>query len=94
MPSSPFILSLPDPTIKMTVVAALNNFGHAVVGVVHSLINAVLAVFQALLSLGNELLMGGVKLVHAVIALFTDLIQDTLGLVFGELYRPSVVVVY
>lgn len=78
----------------MTVAAALNNFVQALVGVGHSLINAVLAVFQAFLSLGNAVLMGGVKLVHAVIALFTDLVQDTLGLVFGELCLPSLRMAY
>ena len=71
----------------MTVVAALNNFTQAIVGIGYSVLNAILAVFHAFLALGNEVLTGVVKLLHAVVALVTDLVQDTLGLIFGGLSR-------
>ena len=67
----------------MTVTSAFAHFAQSVVGIGSSLVNAILAIFQAFLALGQEVLTSAFKLIQAVAVLATDLVQDTLGFVFG-----------
>ena len=74
----------------MSIGTALNNFTQSVAGIFYSLLNAVLAIFHAVLALGNELLTSVFKLFQAVAALVKDLVQGTVGFVFGESRRRTV----
>lgn len=64
--------------------SAFNNFLQSLVGIGQSILHAIMAIFYSVFALGQEVLTGAISLVTAVAALATDLVQDTVGFVFGE----------
>ena len=74
----------------MSVGTALNNFTQSVAGIFYSLLNAVLAIFHAVLALGNELLTSVFKLFQAVAALVKDLVQGDVTRVLDVLLLLAV----
>jgi hypothetical protein len=74
---------------------AFSNFSQALTNIAFAIMNAAIAVFHAIFQLGQELLTGVVAIFQAVVNLFLELVQDTVGFVFGgcfimSLFRNSV----
>lgn len=70
-------------------VRAFSNFTQALSNIVFAILNAFLAVFQAIVQLLKEVATGAFDILQAIVRLFTELLQDTVGFVFGESYLPS-----
>ena len=71
-------------TMATAITTALSAFAQAITNVGFAVLNAALAVFHAILALFQEIATGVLSIAQAVVKLFTDLVQDTLGFVFGE----------
>lgn len=67
-----------------SITTAFSTFAQALTNVGFALLNAGLAVFQAIVALFQEIITGVLSIGQAVVKLATDLVQDTLGFVFGE----------
>jgi phage-related protein len=68
---------------------ALSAFAQAVTNVGVAILNAALAVFHAIIALFSEVITGVLQIGQALVKLATDLLQDTLGFIFGALATPS-----
>ena len=68
--------------------SAFANFLQALSGIVNGIVNSILAVFQAFLALGQELLSGVFQIGQAVLKLAADLTQDVVGFVLGACDLP------
>lgn len=75
--------TLRTSTMAASITAALSTFAQAVSNVVFAVFHAALAVFQAVIALFSEIATGILQIGQAVVKLATDLVQDTLGFVFG-----------
>ena len=67
-----------------SITAAFSAFAQALTNVGFAILNAALAVFHAVIALFQEIATGVLSVAQAVVRLATDLVQDTLGFVFGE----------
>ena len=68
--------------------SAFANFLQALTGIFNGIVNSILAVFQAFLALGQELLSGVFQIGQAVLKLAADLTQDVVGFVLGACHLP------
>lgn len=67
-----------------SITTALSSFAQALSNVGFAILNAAVAVFNAILALFSEIAMGVLQVAQALIKLVTDLVQDTVGFLFGE----------
>lgn len=74
--------------MTVSITAALSSFAQAVSNVGFAVFNASLAVFQAIIALFSEIAAGVLQIGQALVRLATDLVQDTVGFIFGTLLSP------
>ena len=67
-----------------SVEAAFQDFLKALTNIFHALVNSSLAVVQAVLGLGKEVINAVIHLFNALLVLATDLTQDVIGFAVGE----------
>ncbi|KAI0803073.1 hypothetical protein BC629DRAFT_1591167 [Irpex lacteus] len=65
---------------------AFSNFSQAIANIAFAIANAFIAVFHAVIELGEEAFKGVFDIFHAIVNLFTELVQDTVGFVFANLF--------
>ena len=68
-------------------VRAFSNFAQAISNIAFAVLNAGLAVFNAVVLLGKEIVSAVFDILQAVVQLFTELLQDTIGFIFGERFH-------
>ncbi|KAJ7275259.1 hypothetical protein B0H12DRAFT_1086456 [Mycena haematopus] len=66
-----------------TIAAAVADFINALTGVLFSLLNSVLAFFQAIAVLGKDIISSAVNVVQSFVALVLGLLQGVYGFVAG-----------
>ncbi|KAF8213291.1 hypothetical protein K438DRAFT_1504391, partial [Mycena galopus ATCC 62051] len=68
-----------------TIASALSDFLNAIIAVFFSLLNSVLAFFQAIAVLGKDIIASGVNLVQSFVALALGLLQGAYGFIAANL---------